>query len=675
MSEVGRLWVSITARTEEFQKGLQNVQQKMGNVGRGMQAAGGAMTKYITLPMVAAAGAMFGGAVKAGQFADELLDLSAVTGVGTDQLQRWRYMAVAAGTDSDAVADALSRMNRRMVDGTEFGARLERTAEGYGVALRDANDNVRDSTDVITDLMMAIAAIEDPQERARAGAQAFGRDWDAIAPVVELGTGAIKEWNEQDVIDRKKLEDMNAFREQWDLMKNSLSLAFMEIVGEYIPILTELIEKLKDELGPIVENIKEKVEEWITKWQEMSPETQKLIGFILLLVAAAGPLLTVMGSILVVMSLISGAAIILFAKIILIIAIIALVVLAIKKLWDENEAFREAVIAIWEGIKEAALAIWGALQAFWEEHGEMIMETLGAVWEFIQAAWEAVWDVISTVAMAIFGALQKFWETWGETIKAAFAIIWDQIKNIFETVMKIIQGIMKLFTSILEGDWEGAWEAIKSIGVTIWNFIKRTAENIFKLLQTALSAIWENIKTKAISIWENIKQGVIDKANAIRESVITTIDAAVQYIKDLPGQAVEWGRNIIQGLIDGIKSNASAVMEVIRGLAGGLVGTILDKLDIGSPSKVFMGIGKNVADGLAIGMESASGMVSAASASMAGASIGGVSGGDTKHVSINMAGLFSGANVRIGSEQDAQALARELYKLTASSARVQGVMI
>ncbi len=664
------MMVVIGAKIDEFSKAMYTVQQKMGTVGKGMQQVGGSMTKYITVPMVAAAGALLGGAVKAGIFADELLDLSAVTGVSTDQLQRWRYMAVDAGTSSDAVADALSRMNRQMVEGTEFGAKLERTAEGYGVALRDANGNVRDGTDVITDLMIAIAGIEDPAERARAGAQAFGRDWTTIAPIVDLGTEAIQKWNQQDVIDREKLEQMNAFRQEWDGLKNDLSMAFMEIVGEYIPILTEFVGTLKDKLQPVVERIIEKIGEWMEKWQNLSPEMQKIIGVILAVVAGAGPLLTIIGSILVFMSLISGAAIILFAKIIIIIAIIALVVAAIKHLWETNEGFRDAVIAIWEGIKAAALAIWGALQDFWAEHGAMIMEALGAVWEFIKTAWETVWGIISAVAMAVFGALQAFWEQWGETIIAVFGAVWEQVKNIFTTVVTIITNMFKLFTALLKGDWTGAWEAIKAIGQAAWDFIKNSVDN----LRTALSAIWDGILTYVKQIWENIKTAVTQKVTEVRQTIENKLNEAWEYIKGIPAQAVGWGRDIIDGLIQGITNAASRVWTAVKNIIQTYItDPIKDFFGISSPSKLMAGFGEDIAKGLAIGMDSMTGVVAGAANTMSGAA--NISGGDTKNVSINMAGLFSGANVNIGSEQDAKSLARELYKLTASSARVQGVMI
>ena len=641
MSEVGRLFVSIFAKTDEFQKGLQNVQQTMGNVGRGMQQVGGAMTKYVTLPMIAAGTALFGGAVKAGQFADELLDLSAVTGVHTDELQRWRYMAVAAGTDTDAVADALSRMNRQMVEGDEFGKRLERTAESYGVALRDANGEVRAGTDVITDLMMAIAEIEDPTERARAGAQAFGRDWEAIAPIVDLGTEAIQNFAGQDVISRDKLEQMNEFRQSWDELKHGLQMAFYEIVGDYIPVLTEFVSTLKDRLEPVVENIKEKIAELVEWWQNLSPATQKFIGIALAVVAAAGPLLTILGTILVMLSMISAPILIIVAKIALIIAIIGAVVAVLKHFWDTNEEFREFIINAWETIKEHA-----------------------------QAIWEAITQIIETVMETIAAIKEKY----GEQIAAFQEAVWNQIKNTIETIINIIAGIIKFVLALIQGDWKGAWEALKSVGEAIWNYIKNTATNLFQALAAALSVIWDLIRTTAVNVWECMKQAVIQKAQELYNNARSELEELWTYIKGIPAQAIQWGKNIIQGLIDGIRQMGSNLAGALRNVVDSAVNSVKSFLGISSPSKLFEGFGRNLGEGLAKGMEAARGLVSDASLSMAGATISAVSPGSS-HVSFDLNGLFAGANISIGSERDAQTLAREIFKLADTRARSEGVML
>jgi len=305
-----------------------------------------------------------------------------------------------------------------------------------------------------------------------------------------------------------------------------------------------------------------------------------------------------------------------------VIAVIGALVAAFIYLWNTNEAFRDGVIAIWEGIKEAAMAIWGALQAFWEQ--------------------------------------------WGETIITVFQAAWDQIVNIFTTVVTIITNIFKLFTAVLQGDWDGAWEAIKNIGKAAWDFI----ENSVKNLRTALGAIWDGILKYVKQIWENIRTAVTQKAQEVYTNTKSRLEQLWSYIKSIPSMALQWGRDIIQSLWDGIKQKWEDLKQGVADV-GQSIKDFFNPWSKSSPSLI-----DNIRSGVAE-IEKLYSNISLPDTQLSVASIGAgaAQGGTTKNVSINMAGLFSGANVNIGSEQDAKALARELYKLTASSARVQGVTI
>jgi len=364
--EIARLFVIIGAKTDEFQQKMDGVNKVMGTVGKSVTTVGAVMSAGLTAPIVAAGTAIFGAATKAGSFADELLGLSAATGANTDQLQRWRYMAVAAGVDSDAVAGALSSMNKQMVEGTTFGKKLEKTAEGYGVALRDANGNVRDSTDVIHDLMKAISAIEDPVERARAGAQAFGGDWDAIASIVDLGSAAIDEFNQKEVISQAQLEAADNFRQQMDLLKHELAMTGMELATKLIPVMEQLMPIIQDSIVPAIINLVEwigKAAEWFGK---LSPGTQSAIVSFFGLLAAIGPVLVVVGKIIPIVMAVIGV----IGKIVVAVKTVGAVMLALSGPIGWVIAAVIALIAIgillyknWDEVKAKAAEIWGAIKA------------------------------------------------------------------------------------------------------------------------------------------------------------------------------------------------------------------------------------------------------------------------------------------------------------------------
>ena len=64
----------------------------------------------------------------------------------------------------------------------------------------------------------------------------------------------------------------------------------------------------------------------------------------------------------------------------------------------------------------------------------------------------------------------------------------------------------------------------------------------------------QNISSTVSSIWDNIRSAVSDKISGIKSTIQNGFDAAVGYIKGLASDAWNWGRDIIQGIIDGIQS-------------------------------------------------------------------------------------------------------------------------
>ncbi len=63
------------------------------------------------------------------------------------------------------------------------------------------------------------------------------------------------------------------------------------------------------------------------------------------------------------------------------------------------------------------------------------------------------------------------------------------------------------------------------------------------------------------------------------------------------------GTNIVDGLVKGLKLGATALKTAVMGLANGTKQTFKDVLGIQSPSKVFAGYGKNIAEGTERGID------------------------------------------------------------------------
>ena len=123
----------------------------------------------------------------------------------------------------------------------------------------------------------------------------------------------------------------------------------------------------------------------------------------------------------------------------------------------------------------------------------------------------------------------------------------------------------------------------------------------------------DEFRDKVNAAWASVKETISKAVATIKTFFTVTIpeaaNTAVTWFQELPSQLVQVGKDIVQGLIDGIKEKVENVKEAIRGIGSAVVQTLKTLLGIHSPSRVFMTIGEFLMDGLAIGMVNGQGKV------------------------------------------------------------------
>ena len=296
MSEIGRLWVSIFAKTEELENGIKAVEGDIKRAQQKLNNFSNFMIKRVTVPAIALGGALVALGKYTAEWAGELTDLSVVTGISTDTLQRFRYAEAAAGAETDTLVNSVMKMVDGMKDVNTFGSKVEAFASAYNVELRDMSGNVRAVEDVHGDLLKALAAIEDPQERAIAGFQVFGDEWGKLAPIVDMGVEAMERFQQQEVISQEKIAKMNDFNDVIGEIAHDIQMALMDAAIDLVLVLQEMFdlspENLREQIGLLrdgIVKIIEKIQEWITWWQSLDEGTKDFYKTVGLLAIVIGP--------------------------------------------------------------------------------------------------------------------------------------------------------------------------------------------------------------------------------------------------------------------------------------------------------------------------------------------------------------------------------------------------
>lgn len=178
--------------------------------------------------------------------------------------------------------------------------------------------------------------------------------------------------------------------------------------------------------------------------------------------------------------------------------------------------------------------------------------------------------VIAVIALLVAAGILLY-KNW-DKVKAFAIRIWTAIKDFF---VNIFTSIGNFFTSI--------WEGISTFFSSVWNGIKETVSGavsaVWETISTVFSTIWEFISGVATNIWTsittaftNILSGITGTIGNIKDSIVTGFTAAIDWIKALPAQAVQWGKDIIDSIVSGIKSAVSKVGEAVSGVASKIKG-------------------------------------------------------------------------------------------------------
>ena len=155
------------------------------------------------LGAVAAAAAAVIGTIKelhemtleAAEQADALLTRSAQTGLSTDLLQGLDYAQMF--TDFDNLDQVLVRVTTSM-DAARDGAEKQAAAfEALGVSVTNADGTLKNNFDTFLELIDALGNVENATERDALANDLFGKSYAEMKPLIDAGTGALREYMKQ----------------------------------------------------------------------------------------------------------------------------------------------------------------------------------------------------------------------------------------------------------------------------------------------------------------------------------------------------------------------------------------------------------------------------------------------------------------------------------------------
>ncbi|AXP37800.1 TPA: phage tail tape measure protein [Haemophilus influenzae] len=183
------------------------------------------------------------------------------------------------------------------------------------------------------------------------------------------------------------------------------------------------------------------------------------------------------------------------------------------------------------------------------------------------------------------------YEYW-EPISAFFSTLWAEVTVIFDNVCQFVTNIW----NDVQGIWSAVWDGVTNWFTGLWESINGLFNGNFTELGNIILAF------NPLSLFQSIFSSVLN-----------------YFSVELPAEFTNFGKNIIDGLVNGIGNAWDSAKETVTELGTSVKNWFAEKLGIHSPSRVFMGFGENTVQGLAIGINKSLGLAEKASDEMSNA--------------------------------------------------------
>jgi len=553
------LLVALGLDSSTLDAGLEKSEKKSaisaGKIGSSLLSIG----KVAMVGSIAIAGAVTMTVKNFAEEADAIDEMSIKTGIGTKQLQELAYVGNVVGVPLDTITGSLSFLTRNMnaaKGGT--GAQAEAFAQ-LGISILDANGNFRDAVTVQGEVFAALNKVPNETERNALAMSLFGRSAMELNPLIKTSTeelAALKvEANESGaVMSDAAIKGGAALSDSFMALQASAKGLVGTLASSFVPMFQDIVDGAKKYETALSKILSEAGGD-TTK---IAAGVGKLVGQIVSDIALGLPKMIEMGFKIfssIVTGLLSNLPAILQAGLTMIITLVKGIA----------ETLPTLIPQIVQVIIDLVKVLLDNLPMLVEAGIALLLGLLDGIVTALPILIKALPDIIVKTVDALMRAMPLLLTASGEIIFTLVDGIITSLPVLIQAIPQIVEGIVKAIGDNFPLILDAGWKVIVMLGQGIAN---------------ACVNLWTQVKKLGSDIITNISQGISNMVNSLWSRVVSI------------------GYSIVNGIVSGIQGAWQYLVNTVTGGIDNLIAGIKYQLGISSPSKLFAGIGQNMALGL-----------------------------------------------------------------------------
>lgn len=518
---------------------------------------GSTMTKYVTAPIVAAGTALTALSVKTMQSADAIADNADKVYLSIEAYQKWSHAFRMLAVDETTMQKAFIKLNGILGDittgnGEKYNSYLNQlgltTEDLMGLNPDQAFSLIRDSLSKLKDETLRVAIAN----------ELFGDKLGSeLAQVIKATASDINnlksEAEELGLVTKEQADAAGNFTDALDKLKQSMGNLGVRIGAELVPVMQKVVDTIQDKIVPATRNL-------ISWWHNLSNGTKKMVGILLGVLAAIGPLLVIvtkaiplftkLKSVLAVFKggeLFAGLS---FGKLAIVGLVSALAVLLLK-----NEKFKEL------------------LQKTMETLGQLLAP-LGELIGKLVSKLTPVLDVIVKLAEKIIGSLVELLDAIIKPLISILEVVIDVVSVLLDSLIDLIDEILPpvidlltMFTDIFISLIPIVKVIINLVGDVLakaLSFLMKVIEPIKKILEVVIGIIGV-LMTALVSLVESVIKP-LNQILGVLSSIISLLADVFMVLIDILMQILAPVLEIIIAILEPLLALIGVIIEAVVGV-------------------------------------------------------------------------------------------------------------
>lgn len=198
-------------------------------------------------------------------YADDILTMSTVTGLSTDALQEYQYMADLVDVSVETITGSITKLTRSMLQAKDGTGEQAEAFAALGIHVTNADGSLRDAQEVWDEVITALGQMSNETERDAYAMALMGKSAQDLNPLIKAGADKINALRQEAheagaVLDEDMLATLGEMQDAFDRLSQQTDAFERILAGTLAPTITDIVNALVgavQQMGNFIQRVQE----------------------------------------------------------------------------------------------------------------------------------------------------------------------------------------------------------------------------------------------------------------------------------------------------------------------------------------------------------------------------------------------------------------------------------